>query len=657
MALSRAFLKIATQDDHEEGVMARKTSEDPTRIWKFAAKIERHTESAATEILYKSNRYYNRLVEIERARQERYMAVRRIHAPELAALEDEWSALEEGIVSLYREAKGERLAHWRATDGERRRILPPEFETRKAILVERQKAVSGAAKGLRATFAELLAPARAAFRLRAKELCGDAGPRTRGLVNARVLAAMLIEDEWHPAWKEIARSDDAAHTATIEARSRCGLYGGTYLGIEEAFQRAKKDCLPRPPSFRPFSGGGKIQVQIGGDATWATASGPRHRIEALERREGAGKRSTMIRITFDQQREKQGKRKKGSPVLVSAICKLHRIPPSGAPVKWIALVLRRVGRRMTSQLQITMEHASFSEPRRSAGQRAPVHVRLGWSRVEGGIRIASGLDHDIVCPDSLLGQEEAASRIEGVRDDLAFEAVRRMRKAMWMGGFRIDGRAWQRFESDRGRADLRRGAIAYAEHVLGGRETVAERWTSWRASRKGRGDDLYARVRELRMRMPPREAHAWWCFLWAKKDAHLEQYIADSRRRFVNRRDARYRQEAIRIATEYASLTIDDYDIAALKKLEPLTMPGTGVRDMAQAQLQHAAPGRFREILIDVMGARCTPCGRPDGEGKPGPACERPGGEGKSGPARTRKLKRDPVVPAGDPLPDGASMA
>ena len=125
----------------------------------------------------------------------------------------------------------------------------------------------------------------------------------------------------------------------------------------------------------------------------------------------------------------------------------------------------------------------------------------------------------------------------------------------------------------------------------------------------------------------------------------------------MNRRDARYRQEAIRIATEYASLTIDDYDIAALKKLEPLTMPGTGVRDMAQAQLQHAAPGRFREILIDVMGARCTPCGRPDGEGKPGPACERPGGEGKSGPARTRKLKRDPVVPAGDPLPDGASMA
>ena len=75
-------------------------------------------------------------------------------------------------------------------------------------------------------------------------------------------------------------------------------------------------------------------------------------------------------------------------------------------------------------------------------------------------------------------------------------------------------------------------------------------------------------------------------------------------------------QEAIRIATEYETVTIGNYKIDKLKELEPLTMPGTGVRDLAQWQLQAAAPGRFREILIDVMGPRCTPCERPSDEQK-----------------------------------------
>jgi hypothetical protein len=589
----------------------RKTSESPTRIWKFAAKLE--SPEVALDILRKANRYYNKLVEIERARCARYVATRRTHAPALAGLEDQWTALDEQIVDLYRQAKRERQEHWRDTDGEKRRILPAEFEARKAALVERQKEVSDSAKELRQAFADLLAPARAAFKTRTEELAvkngKKVGPRAKSLINARVLGAMLAEEEWHPAWKEIARSDDVAHTAAIEARARCDLYGGTYLGVEEAFQRAKKDSSPRPPRFHSFSGGGKIQVQLDKGTQWAAVSGPRCRIESLERRPGAGKRSNMIRLTLNQTRDKGS-----ASATVSAVCKLHRFPPSDAAVKWLGLVVRRIGRRTTCQLQLTLEHPSFMEPKRPAGVRPPTHIRIGWSKVDGGIRVGTGTEHDVLCPAKLLSQSGFASHLESVRDILAFGAVRRMRKTMALAGHEVDGRTWQRLESDRGRADLRRWAEAWALFVLG---NVQERWTAWRIVRKQSGLDLYASPNELRAGTgSAREAFAWWCYLWARKDAHLEQYAVDSRRRFVNRRDAHYRMEAIRIATEYESVTVDDYKIDALKKLEPLTMPGSGVRDMAQSQLQDAAPGRFREILIDVMGPRCTPCARPGDQQK-----------------------------------------
>ena len=79
---------------------ARKTSELPTRIWKFACEIEPGTMPAAMNILYRSSRYYNKLVEIERARHERFVKIRRKHAPELAAMEDRWQALDVFPVSL-----------------------------------------------------------------------------------------------------------------------------------------------------------------------------------------------------------------------------------------------------------------------------------------------------------------------------------------------------------------------------------------------------------------------------------------------------------------------------------------------------------------------------------------------------------------------------
>ena len=594
---------------------ARKTSLKLTRIWKFSARVE--TPEVVHEILIKYNRYYNKLVEIERARHACFLASRRTWAPDLAVLEDEWLRLDDQVSALYAEAKKSRQTYWRETSGEKVRLLPPEYEGRKAELDAQKKVVSASASELRATFSALLDPAYDELKRRVDELANGRGPRTRGVIRPEVLAQMLDEPQWSDAWKEIARSDRAAHKATLKARAVCGLHGGTYLAVEEAVDASKKDSSPRPPRFRSFSGCGRIRLQMDKGTLWGTMKEKRLQIESLVPRPGAGKRSNMIRIHMDQTREKEPSTK------CSFTAKLHRPIPATAEVKWVTLMVRQHEGRAHYQFQLTLEHESFSEPKRPSGAAPTDHVRIGWSRTANGIRVGKVGGTEIVCPSSILQRASYSESIDSGRDRIANSAIRRLRLVARMSGLCVEHRTWLRMLSDYGRNALRK---ALQEFVLmtWPVEEVRRRWRSWVLDRKPRKEDLYVDVSELRATMTPREAFVWWVYLWLRKDEHLETFCGDMRRKFVNSRDMYYRHEAIRLATQYAELTIDDFSIADLKKLEPLTMPGTGVRDAAQSQLQAAAPGRFREILCEVMGPRCV-------------LRERPGDVEKSSTARVLK--------------------
>jgi hypothetical protein len=594
---------------------ARKTSTKPTRIWKFSARVEDPT--AAREILFRAHRYYNRLVEIERARRGRFAAIRREYAPALAVLEDEWLALDDQVVELYKETKRARAKHWRKSGGEKRRLLPEEFEAKEKALDAQKREVSGRAKTLRSDFSSLISPARDEFKRRTKEIAGGCGPRRKSIVNAEVLAAMLDEPAWHPAWKAIARSDDQAHDETIAARKVCGVYAGTYSAVEEAFDDAKADSAPRVPGFHRFDGTGRIRLQGEPDATWLSLRTTHRRIivESIETRKSArsqhahtSARSRMLKIQLDQSIP-------GAPSTVTLTCKVHRPPPDDAEVKWITLVFKRRGLVTYCELQLTLEHDSFADPKRPAGLREPEHVKIGWPRVDGGIRVAAWSDGSVICPDSILSTVEFAESIESRADKLREEAVQRIGRVLRLSGSHADLR---RLVGDRQRVGLRVACERYAQHVF---EDVGLRWKAWVEDRKSRHEDLYAPICTIRRtELGARESFAWWCWIWAKKDAHLEQLAVDLKRKNIHRRDTHYRKEAIRLATEFAFLTIDKYSITNLKERAPLTMPGEAPRDVAAWQVQVAAPGRFREILVEVMGGRCTLCERPNDAKIPGGA-------------------------------------
>lgn len=612
----------------EKKSRARKTSALPTRIWSFHARVEDpEARQQALDVLWSAGRYYNTLIAIERRRIERFNAARRVHAPKLAELDAEWQRLDDCIEEIAREVRRERAKYFRQT-GEKSLHIEDEQKDAIAALKTEKTRVSALAKPLREAFSDLLMPDRDEHKRRSAERALELqppasreagippGPPTRGRANEEVLREML--SEWltrHPAWCDITESDFEALRELKAARAACGLMSGTYQQVEAAVVRAKEDRAPRPPKFKSNRGTGKLAVQFTGRVTFEDVC--------------IG-RSTKLRLTPDPKPGRKGRSEEHyrvelrvgsnadrSPIFLTFNARLHRRPPLDAQVKWAWLVVRHQGERRVCELQLTLEHASFSLPKRPPGVGDGGHVRIGWATTKRGVRVALWPTGDLVVPHEMLLRADRSDRLKGHADD-HFESVKRLCKRwLALGPNRITH--WERIIGDRKRFEVRKVCQAFAELHFG--DALKSLWRTWVESKPR---DLFPTLtqadRWIRVRGYHEQASrlAWWLYLWLRKDQHLRQWSADARVRFENARDALFRDTAIRLSTQFETVTVDDYDIAELKKHPmPLTLPGEAVNKTSQHNAQYAAPGRFRELLREVMGSRATPCERPGVPGSP----------------------------------------
>jgi hypothetical protein len=193
--------------------------------------------------------------------------------------------------------------------------------------------------------------------------------------------------------------------------------------------------------------------------------------------------------------------------------------------------------------------------------------------------------------------------------------------ALWLHG---RGMRWDRMRKGEDRARVREVLRKFAEFHLGGADGVRALWDAWRIECIRKQRDLFTTLTLASRWLHRRGYHstgarmAWWSYLWVRKDVHLQQWSADLRKKFNNTRDALFRTTAIVLATEFETIAIDSYNIAALKmRPAPFTRPGEAPNETAQHNVQLVAPGRFREILLEVMGSRCTPRERPGDDDRP----------------------------------------
>lgn len=601
--------------------MKRKTSTTPTRIWSFHALAPTLGAESVRDILFRQNRYYNKMIEVERDRIDDYQQIRRFYAPELAALEtaekDAQSAVEETI---------EAIAKWRAQQfietGKKLKKTPPTLVLVGMLTIKKEelKQARVRTRECKQAFEALLGPAREEFARRKKSRGEGVGPRTKSVLNADVLREMLSED-WPEAWRELAQCDDAAHDRSLKARAECELPTGCYLLVEQAAQKAIQDSRPAPPRFRRFDGGGRIGVQIIGAPTVATLSaGTMFRLQVTETKRSGQYGVASIRIGSNADR---------SPIWAEFPVRLHRPLPTDGIAKWAWIKVTREGPRIRYELQITLEAPSFAEDRIKRG-RGRVAVNFGWCRQPTGIRVAYWVSDDgehgeIVIPDALVLRLTRPESLRSHADRYRDGAYRLVRVVSALAGSRLTHAS--RCVSDVRREQIKRMARAYSEYVLGERRIPL--WEAWKQDRSARPLDFFASLPEssrwLRKRVPGCSASMRWAFwleLWTRKDSHLRSMESAVTVGARNARDELLRESALVLARRFGYVVIDNASIADMVRVP--AKEGTDAQtDVARSQRALVAPGRFREIVKEVFGkhtitveskdntARCAECANP----------------------------------------------
>lgn len=531
--------------------MARKTSKAPTRIWKFGARIETQSLDRAWDLIRANNRYYNALVRLHAEHVSRYRAIRAEHVPQLAELKEDYERARERVQTLRDQAKAARAA--------KQKDLAATLREKIDLAVEERRAVAAAEKAERTRVETGLKGARTEMAERIEVECGPsdqrtAGPRTVERVTREVREAMWGEPKWPALWVALDQADAERGAAGKRLRGESELPSGCYLLVEEAVQSAIKKSRPDLPSERSISKPTRIGVQVTGTVTWAeVVSGrcPRVRVEAapdaytLTRDGRPRKRAGSERI------RRIGIRIATRPdTYVWATMHMHREPPEDTVVKWVWIHVRRQGGRLVAQAQLTVEHPTFSEPRRPAGTG---HVVITPCCVvhESGIAVAQWTGDDgesgsIVVPRNPLGasrrtrQPLLARLVYTEAWSSALDSVHATALHVLDPG--TDARTLP------ARCGLER-MVAYFCEQRWGRDRLNEMWRQWRSDREELIDRprsgqalgewwpeaTAAWVRKVVPGAAEADVLAWWGWTYVRRrDTSCADVRMCVRRRFVN---------------------------------------------------------------------------------------------------------------------------
>lgn len=314
-----------------------------TMVYKYGLRSPITGSAEVDRQILAARRYYNRLIEIELDRRNRYRELRRDVDSEIEMLEA-WVAEEDRQCELAATAiKMARQSSRRRADTEDQRQQLTDARSQKREVLE-------------------------------------------------LLRARRAEAESNPAIKEGGdRINEEAHELAKEARSSCGCFWGTYLITEQAVDAAKKSVVdPQIKLGAAKSGAVAVQLQRGLPAADAL-SGHDRRLQIVNQQSGLQPGDRRAILPDPDSRRSQRRQQKilrlrvGSdgrdPVWAEWPMIMHRPLPVGSQIMWAKVVRERIARswRWSVHLTLTTEH---EDPRRAEGGRdGVVAVDLGWRKM------------------------------------------------------------------------------------------------------------------------------------------------------------------------------------------------------------------------------------------------------------------------------------
>ncbi len=337
---------------------------DQTRVYKFGARIGKDDFKEAHEILFKSNCYRNRLIELELERRASVDNLLRELSPDLPLIENQITSVEAEIEKVLTSAKANNQ-------------------------VNRKKNANSAEKLALKTF---------------KDSRKDLWAKRKDLRSSLFKDPIFIEKN------EKIEEDNKAKRK--EARANCGIFWGTYLTVETARQGDRKGP---PPRFHRFESNGRIAVQIQGGIPITKLYDGTGTIIQLDPKpvgsSGNPWRKGRIRIGSDDN---------SKPKWLEFQVKIHRDIPDDAVVKWAWLNARKVGTHVIWSLQLSLARKAWDDPRRCL-EEGVIAVDIGWRKIPEGLRVAywlddSGKEGQVIIPQWIIDRQKKVEDLQSIRD-------------------------------------------------------------------------------------------------------------------------------------------------------------------------------------------------------------------------------------------------
>lgn len=376
-----------------------------------------------------------------------------------------------------------------------------------------------------------------------------------------------------------------------EARSKCGLYWGTYLKVEGAIEQAKKTSTG-PLRFRRWDGNGQVAIQIQGGASWSDILSGSGRVGNLLKFRDIitrGKnRCNRIVLTM-----RCGSDEHGDPVYCAVQASWYRELPEDARIMGVSLVRRMMPPLRTKdgwkpdyrwEIQFTLR-TNTEKVRATSGACG---IDLGWRvRPDGSLRVAylvddAGNEEEITLPAVLVQRWSKCNDLQSIRDKNFNEIIARI--AEWKS----------------------------SQQNLPEWLTEATRFISqWRA--KGKLARLIDQWKVNRFQGD--ESVLGELEAWRVQDVHLWQWQAFNLRKAFRERLQFYREFAARARKSYARIFVEDCD---WRKLAKKLAPDNNGFDQSKWAMKIASVGMLRDILKQAGAVmvetenttkRCHVCG------------------------------------------------
>jgi hypothetical protein len=529
--------------------MKRRTSTAPIRIYTYGCRLPTQGVELVEQQLLLAHRYYNKLIEIERDRRKK------TRVAQSASSEDVIHA--ESALAIY--------------------------ETEIVGVLDTIKAKKGAARAAKVEAAE----ERAVL-----VVLRDMKRKTIDVLRVAKLAARTPE-----LLAEFATIQEVANAEVRDARSKCGVYWGTYLLVEQAVQAARKNR--EDPEFRRFESvpnrqgqltiaRGRVGVELIHGAPAATImAGTDTRLQIHMEKSDSKRGQTMARVKIRVGTAED----KRSPIFAEFPFRMHRPLPADGVVKWAWISKSIKGRWVDWSLQVVVEAASLHWQVRQPSNGGVVAFDIGWRirphEVANELRVAywhddQGNHGELVLPsddrvrvdsrgrkhrpESIRGRLDHATSLRSI-EDKNFDAIR-SELVVWKTGHDLP--------------EWFANALEWL-HMWKAPRKLGAVIDQWRSNRFSGDDEMFAKV------------EMWW-----KQHRHLYDWESCERDRALNSRKNIFRQWAAQFTRKYAVVVLEDNFLAEVAKLQA---PDSMKTDMPQLTRRNRTVAACSEFVLALKNA------------------------------------------------------